>query len=232
MYGSSFKEELKSLEEVLSHLASGGLKLKPSKCVLFQRNVPYLGHIASEDGIQTDPAKVERVRKWSVPVNATEVKSFLGLVSYYRRFVPNFAGVARPLHKLTETNVEFDWTAECQSSFDTLKKLLSTAATLSYPDFTVEFILDTDACNHGIGSVLSQVKDGVEHPVPSASRTLTKAERNYCVTRKDLLAVVEFVRQFRHYLLGPKFRIRTDHAPLCSVLKTKEPEAQQDGLSS
>ena len=128
--------------------------------------------------------------------------------------------------KLTEANVEFVWTSECQSSFQTLKPLLSTAPVLAYPDFTADFILDTDASNHGIGAVLSQVKDGVEHPVAYASRTLTKAERNYCVTRKELLAVVEFGKQFHHYLHGPKFRIRTDHAPLCSVLPVKEPEGQ------
>ena len=158
----------------------------------------------------------------------TEIKSFLGLASYYRHFVPNFAQVARPLHKLTEANinVEFVWTPECQSSFQTLKTLLSTAPVLAYPDFTAEFILDTDASNHGIGAVLSQVKDGAEHPVAYASRTLTKAERNFCVTRKELLAVVEFVKQFRHYLHGPKFRRRTDHAPLRSVLQVKEPEGQ------
>ena len=138
--------------------------------------------------------RFERVCEWPVPENSTEVKSFLGLAGYYRRFVPNFASVARPLHKLTEANVDFAWTSECQSSFDALKKLLSTAPILSYPDFSAEFILDTDASNHGIGAVLSQLKDGVEHPVAFASRTLTKAERNYCVTRKELLAVVEFVK--------------------------------------
>ena len=207
-------EELKRLEEVFVRLKSAGLKLKPSKCVLFQKSVAYLGHIVSESGIKTDPAKVERVCEWPVPENVTEVKSFLGLAGYYWRFVPNFAQVARPLHKLTEANADFVWKPECQFSFKKMKTLLSTAPVLSYPDFKAEFILDTDASNHGIGAVLSQLKNGVEHPVAYASRTLSKAERNYCVTRKELLAVVEFVKQFRHYLQGPKFRIRTDHAPL------------------
>ena len=144
--------------------------------------------------------------------------------SYYRRFVPNFVQVARPLHKLTDANVKFVWTPECQSSFQKLKTLLSTAPILAYPDFT-------DASNHDIRAVLSQVKDGVEHPVAYASRTLTKAERNYGkrereITRKELLAVVEYVKQFRHYLHGPKFRVRTDHAPLRSVRQVKEPEGQ------
>ena len=107
-----------------------------------------------------------------------------------------------------------------------LKQLLSTTPVLSYPDFNVESILDTDASNHDIGTVLSQVQDSVEKPIAFASRTLTKAERNYCVTRRELLTIVEFVKHFRHYLQGPKFRIRTDHAPLRSVLKAKEPEGQ------
>ena len=226
VYGRTFVEELKRLEEVFVRLKSAGLKLKPSKCVLFQKSVAYLGHIVSESGIKTDPAKVERVCEWPVPENVTEVKSFLGLAGYYRRFVPNFAQVARPLHKLTEANADFVWKPECQFSFEKMKTLLSTAPVLSYPDFKAEFILDMDASNHGIGAVLSQLKNGVEHPVAYASRTLSKAERNYCVTRKELLAVVEFVKQFRHYLQGPKFRIRTDHAPLRSVLKVKEPEGQ------
>ena len=226
VYGRTFVEELKRLEEVFVRLKSAGLKLKPSKCVLFQKSVAYLGHIVSESGIKTDPAKVERVCEWPVPENVTEVKSFLGLAGYYRRFVPNFAQVARPLHKLTEANADFVWKPECQFSFEKMKTLLSTAPVLSYPDFKAEFILDTDASNHGIGAVLSQLKNGVEHPVAYASRTLSKAERNYCVTRKELLAVVEFVKQFRHYLQGPKFRIRTDHAPLRSVLKVKKPEGQ------
>ena len=226
VYGRTFREEMVRLEEIFRQFALAGLKLKPSKCVLFQKSVAYLGHIVSENGIETDPAKVERVCAWPVPENATEVRSFFGLASYYRRFVPNFASVARPLNKLTEANVDFAWTSECQVSFDTIKKLLSTAPVFSYPDFTAEFILDTDASNHGIGAILSQMKDGIEHPVAFASRTLTKAEKNYCVTRKELLAVVEFTKHFRHYLQGPKFRIRTDHAPLRSILKAKEPEGQ------
>ena len=118
VYGRTFVEELKRLEEVFVRLKSAGLKLKPSKCVLFQKSVAYLGHIVSESDIKTDPAKVERVCEWPVPENVTEVKSFLGLADYYRRFVPNFAQVARPLHKLTEANADFVWKPECQFSFE------------------------------------------------------------------------------------------------------------------
>ena len=127
IHGKTFEEELKRLEEVFVRFRSSGLKLKPSKCVLFQKRVVYLGHIVSESGITTDPGKIERICEWPVPENVTEINSFLGLASYYRRFVPNFAQVARPLHKLTEANVQFVWTPECQFSFQTLKTLLSTA---------------------------------------------------------------------------------------------------------
>ena len=107
VYGKTFEEELKRLEEVFVCLRSSGLKLKRSKCVLFHKRVTYLGHIVSESGITTGPVKIEQVREWPVPENVAEIKSFLGLASYYRRFVPNFAQVAGPLHKLTEANVEF-----------------------------------------------------------------------------------------------------------------------------
>ena len=226
VYGKTFLEELERLEEVFVRFESAGLKLKPGKRVLFQKSVAYLGHIVSERGIETDPSKVERVCEWPAPENATEVKSFLGLASYYRRFVPSFAQVAKPIHRLTEAKIDFVWIPECLSAFDMLKNLLSTAPVLSYPDFTAEFILESDGSNHGIGAVLSHLKDGVEHPVSYSSRSLTKAERNYCVTGKELLALVESVKHFRHYLHGQRFRIRTDHAPLRSVLKVKEPEAQ------
>ena len=131
--------------------------------------------------------------------------------------------MAKPLHRLTEAKIGFVWTPECQSAFHMLKNLLST---VYCPDFTAVFILDSDASNHGIGAVLSQMMDGVEHPVSYSSRSLTKAERNYYVTRKELLAVVESVKHFRHYLHVQTFRIRTDHAPLRSLLKVKEPKAQ------
>ena len=150
VYGKTFAEELEHLEEVFARFKSSGLKLKQGKPVLFQKSVRYLGHIVSARGIETDPDKVERVCDWPVPGNATDVKSFLGLASYYRRFIPSFALVARPLHKLTEAHVEIAWTPDCRSSFDTLKTLMTTAPVLSYQDFIAKFILDTDASYHSI----------------------------------------------------------------------------------
>ena len=145
VYEKAFLEEMERLEEVFVRFESAGLKLKPSKCVLFQKSVAYLGHIVSKRGVETDPSKVQRVGEWPMPENAKEVKSFLRLASYCRRFVPNSAQVAKPLHRLTEAKVNCVCTPECHSTFDMLKTLLSTAPVLSYPDFTAEFILDWDA---------------------------------------------------------------------------------------
>ena len=224
--GHTFEEELERLEQVFERLAWTGLKLKPEKCFLFQKRVSYLGHVVTKEGISADPGKVEQVRTWPIPENRTEVKSFLGLASYYRRFVPDFSTVAQPLYKLTEAKKEFVWTGECQVAFDSLKGSLTSARVLAYPTREGKFVLDTDASDHGIGAVLSQFQGGMERPIAFASRTLSKSERNYCVTRRELLAIVEFVKQHRHYLQGTRFCIRTDHAPLRSVIKAKDPEGQ------
>ena len=224
--GRTFEEELERLKEVFERLARAGLKLKPKKCFLFQKRVSYLGHVVTDEGIAADPEKVEQVRTWPTPENSTEVKSFLGLASYYRRFIPDFSTIAKPLYKLTEAKAEFAWTEQCQLAFDSLKGLLTSGRVLAYPTREGKFVLDTDASDHGIGAVLSQFQDGVEKPIAFASRTLSKSERNYCVTRRELLAIVEFVKQHRHYLQGTRFCIRTDHAPLRFVVQAKDPEGQ------
>ena len=119
--------------------------------------------------------------------------------------IPALSTVAQPLYKLTEAKTEFVWTGQCQQAFDGLKGLLTSARVLAYPTREGKFVLDTDASDHGIGAVLSQLQDGVERPIAFASRTLSKSERNYCVTRRELLAIVEFVKQHRHYLQGARF---------------------------
>lgn len=226
VFAETFQEHLQRLERVLIQFASAGLKLKPRKCHLFQQKISYLGHIVTEQGVSTDPTKIERVINWPTPESSTEMKSFLGLASYYRRFVPGFAGVARPLYQLTEPNKGFEWTDDCQHAFDRLKDLLTSSPVLAYPKQGGLFILDTDASSHGIGAVLSQIQGGVEKPLAYSSRSLSKSERNYCTTRRELLAIVEFTKQHRHYLEGSKFLIRTDHAPLRSILSVKDPEGQ------
>ena len=146
--------------------------------------------------------------------------------SYYRRFIPNFAEVAKPLHQLTEKGQKFLWTDECNTAFERLKNRMVNSPILAHPDFTKPFVLDTDASDLAIGAVLSQRIDGQEHVIAYASRTLTKSERRYCVTKKELLALVHFVKYFRHYLYGKKFTIRTDHGSLRWLMQFKNPEGQ------
>jgi len=154
----------------------------------------------------------------------------LGLASYYRRFIQKFAEIARPLHRLTERGRDFKWTTECDNAFAKLKICLHSSPILAYPDFTLPFILDTDACQCGIGAVLSQPHgDGTEKVIAFASRVMSKAERKYSVTRKELLAAVTYIHHFRPFLLGRHFVLRTDHGSLQWLHTLKEPEGQMDG---
>lgn len=226
VYGSTFEEELGRLEEVLQRLRKANLKLSPKKCSLFQYEVPFLGHVVSKDGVRTDPQKVAAVADWPRPANVAEVRSYLGLCTYYRRFVQDFATIAAPLHRLTRKGVPFEWDEACQAAFDGLKRAMMEAPVLPYPDPKLPYLLDTDASAEGIGAVLSQVKDGREHVVAYYSAKFNRPERNYCVTRKELLAVVKSLEHFHPYLYGAEFTVRTDHAALQWLKTLKAPEGQ------
>lgn len=155
------------------------------------------------------------------------MQKFLGFASYYHRFIQDFAAVAKPLHSLMEQNTHFEGTAECQHAFEELRCRLTTVPVLAYPDYTKPFVLDTDASDVGIGAVLVQHdEDGHERVVASASRTLSKAKRRYCVTRRELLAVVVFMQHFWPYLLGQEFVLHTDHGSLTWLQSFKELEGQ------
>eukprot|EP00731_Ephydatia_muelleri_P035307 Em0113g9a len=212
VFGKSVEEHLDQLREVLTRLQNAGLKIKPSKCHLMQTRVRYLGHIVSSKGIETDPEKVRCVSDWPTPTDQRSLKQFMGLASYYRRFVQGFAQVAAPLNALTEKTKTWEWTAECNGAFLELKKRLVSAPILVMPCFNHKFILDTDASGEGLGAVLSQSVDGQERVVAYASKTLSKTERRYCATRRELLAVVWATQHFRPYLYGCDFLLRSDHS--------------------
>ena len=224
--GKTFEDHMKNLEEVFERLKKANLKLSPKKCHLFQQEVHYLGHVVSGKGIAVDPNKIKAVKDWPVPKDKHELRSFLGLCTYYRRYVPGFANIAKPLTRLTEEGRRFNWEKDCQTAFEQLKHFLTSAPILSYPLPEGKFVLDTDASNVGIGGVLSQVQNGQEKVLAYFSKTLSRPERNYCVTRKELLAVVKSVEHFYKYLYGRKFLIRTDHAALKWLLQFKNPEGQ------
>ena len=226
VHATDFERALVNLRQVFSAIRGAGLRLHPKKCNLLQRETKFLGHVVGPNGVGTDPAKVEAVRNWQVPRSVGEVRSFLGLASYYRRFVRDFASTASPLHRLTDKGRKFEWNESCEAAFTRLREALTTAPILALPDPGCRFIVDTDASDTGLGAVLSQEREEGERVVAYYSRALHRAERNYCVTRRELLAGITALHHFRPYLYGRSFLLRTDHASLMWLLTFREPEGQ------
>ena len=215
IYSETFEDHLVHLRQVFERLRKANLKLKPGKCYIGRRQVKYLGHIVSEAGVKPDPENVNKVLQFMEPTDKKSLKSFLGMLGYYRKFVPGYSELAHPLIKLTHEKQSFEWGQEQNKNLKILKKLLSEEPILKYPDFDKEFILATDASNVAIGAVLGQLDElGKEHPVAYASRVLNKAERNYSTTEREALAIFWAVKHFHAYLHNVHFRIITDHQAL------------------
>jgi hypothetical protein len=227
VFSRTFEEHIERLTKVFNRLHEAGLKLKPSKCRLFQQRVTFLGNVVSAAGIEPDPEKIEAVRTWPRPRNLTEVRAFVGLSSYYRSHIRGFAEIARPLHELSKKNQCFQWTSRQEESFIQLKQCLTSAPVLSAPIDDGNYILDTDASNFALGAVLQQEQEGVLRVIAYASRCLSKAEQSYCTTRKELLGIVFGLQKFRQFLLARNFTLRTDHAALTHLRRTPEPLGQQ-----
>jgi hypothetical protein len=233
VFGKTFEETLHNFENVLQRLKSANLKMKPSKCLLFQTSLEYLGHKLSDKGIEPLTSKISSVQSWptlaSVPRNKlrTEVKRFLGLVSYYRRFIRNMSGIAAPLYQLLKKDSCLIWTEDHEISFERLKAALTRAPVLSYPDIKQgNFILDTDASNTGIGGVLSQIQNGQETVLGYYSRLLSDSERRYCKTKREFLSVIRAIQHFKPYLYGQKFLIRTDNSAVSHMLTLNDAQEQ------
>lgn len=199
VFSSDFDTHCERLEVVFNRLRQHGLKLKPSKCHILRPKVKYLGHIISARGIQVDQEKVRALETWAAPKSVREVRQVLGFMSYYRRFVPKFAHLARPLHALVGKGggagpaEPFRWSDACQHAFDELKCSLMNPPVLAYPDLPgLSFILTTDGSLQGLGAVLSQKQGGVEHVIAFASRGLRGAEKNdknYSAFKLELLTL-------------------------------------------
>ena len=227
VHGESFVSALRSLKRVLERVAEAGLKLHPQKCCFMRQEVTFLGHTVGEGSVGTMEEKVQAVKNWPTPSSVQDLKSFLGLSSYYRRFVKGFSCIAAPLFCLLQKGEAFLWTEKCETAFTSLQEALLKAPILSPPDLTLPFVLDTDASNVGSGAVLAQVTPGGERVVAYYSRIFNKAEHCYCVTRRELLAaVVSASRHFKYYLGGLHFTVRTDHSALQWLMSFKEPEGQ------
>ena len=194
--GKTFTEHLENLQRVFLRLKDAGLTLKPKKCHFMRRKVEYLGHIVSGEKVAPDPSKVAVVENFLIPTDVKVLCSFLGLAAYYRKFVPNFSKQAHPLFQLTRQDTKFHWSDICQNAF---KKLLTASPILAFPNFTHEFLLETDASGNGLGAVLAQQQeDGQVRPIAYASRTLQGSEKNYGISEMEALAVVWLLSTFEH----------------------------------
>lgn len=237
VFSATVTDHIQRLDAVLGRLQHEGLKVKLEKCSFFRPEVSYLGHVISREGVATDPGKIEAVAKWPRPNNASELRSFLGFASYYRRFVEGFAKLAAPLHRLVaqltttkgrkppEASLPAAWTTECEQSFEGLRGRLVSAPVLAYADFSLPFILEVDASYSGLGAVLSQEHEGKVRPIAYASRGLKPTERNmtnYSSMKLEFLALKwAMTEKFRDYLLGHKCLVYTDNNPLSHLSTAK-----------
>jgi hypothetical protein len=222
-FSTSFSAHLENLTDIFQHLRAAGLRLKPSKCQFCVKQVTYLGHILSKHGVSADPDKVRLVQEFPRPRNQKDVRSFLGLASYYRKFVKGFASIASPLTQLLSKDLPFEWTTDCQTAFDALKAALTTAPVLAFPDFRKQFVLYTDASATAIGYILGQRgDDNKEHVISYGGRSLRASEKNWSISEREALAVVEGIKHYKVYLANNKFLVKTDHSAAQHLQQTKD----------
>lgn len=226
IYSSSLTEHAAKFNKLAERLRKANLKLQPDKCEFLRKEVTYLGHVISETGVKPDPKKIEAVREFPRPRNHKNIKQFLGLAGYYRKFIPDFSRTAKPLTTLLKKDEPFIWSENQENAFTTLRDLLCTEPLLQYPDFTQPFVVTTDASGYAVGGILSQGPIGKDRPIAYASRLLNGAEINYSTIEKELLAMVYCTNHFRPYIYGNKFKLVTDHKPLVWLNSVKDPTSR------
>ena len=223
IFSKTEEEHLQHLEEIFIRLRKFGLKMKREKCSFFKKHIQYLGHLVSEDGFEPLPEKLESIRKMPAPRTAKEVKQFLGLIGYYRKFVPRFADISRPLTKLTRRNVVFEWTDQCSKAFNHLRELLMEYPILRYPDPKQGYILYTDASGIGWSGVLTQEHldekgKSKNHPICYVSGQFRGSQLNWAALTKEAYAIYMSVRRLSFYVTDAEVTIRSDHLPLKKFL--------------
>uniref|UniRef100_A0A672GZN6 ribonuclease H n=1 Tax=Salarias fasciatus TaxID=181472 RepID=A0A672GZN6_SALFA len=217
--GKDDAHHLENLDAVLHRLEQFGLRVKREKCEFFQQSLEYLGHVIDEKGLHKSPDKIRAILDAPEPTNTTQLRSFLGLVNYYARFVPNLSAVLHPLNVLLRKEAKWEWSKECKESFQTAKEQLASERVLIHYDPALPVILACDASPYGVGAVIShKLPSGEEKPIAFASRTLSKAEQNYAQIEREALGIIFGVRRFHSYLYGRHFTLLTDHRPLTTIL--------------
>jgi hypothetical protein len=225
IFSNDWESHLTHVQDVLETLRQANLTAKPSKCSFAQTQVEYLGHIVGNGQIKPKKTKLEAIENWERPKTKRDVRSFLGVSGYYRKFIPDYADTAAPLSDLTKKKLPelVEWTPGCETAFQSLKRALCSEPVLKMPNFDVVFTLQTDASDRGLGAVLSQLgPDGKEHPVVYLSRKLLPREQNYATVEKECLAIKWAIDTLQYYLLGREFRVLTDHEPLKWLNEAKE----------
>jgi hypothetical protein len=222
VFGSNFDECLHHLKSVLKRCEECNLVLNWEKCHFMVQQGIVLGHLISNKGIEVDKAKIDIISKLPPPMTTKGVRSFLGHAGFYRRFIKDFSKISRPLCALLAKDTKFEWTEECMTAFNTLKKQLTSAPIMMAPDWSIPFELMCDASDFALGAVLGQRINKVPHAIYYASRTLNDAQLNYSTTEKELLAVIFALEKFRSYLIGSKVIVFTDHAALRYLFAKKD----------
>ena len=218
------------VEEVLKRLKENNLYIKPEKCVWKVQKIGFLGVVIGPDGIEMEKEKVDRVLSWPEPRNMKDIRKFLGLANYYRRFIKNFAQVARPMNVLMRKDVKWQWEEEQQKAFDELKRIFTTKPVLAALDLDKEFRVEADASNYATGGVLlMKGSNELWRPVAFISKSLSDTERNYEIHDKEMLAVVKCLEVWKHFLEGAtmKFEIWTDHKNLEYFMKVQKLNRRQ-----
>ncbi|GJX84043.1 putative reverse transcriptase domain-containing protein, partial [Tanacetum coccineum] len=223
IYSKSKKEHEGHLKLILKLLKEEELYAKFSKCEFWLSKVQFLGHVIDSKGIHVDPAKIESIKDWASPKTPTEIRQFLGLAGYYRRFIKSLSKIARPMTKLTQKSVKFDWGEKAEAAFQLLKQKLCSAPILALPKGSENFVVYCDASYKGLGAVLMHR----EKVIAYASRQLKVHEKNYNTHDLELSAVVFALKMWRHYLYGTKYVVFTDHKSLQHILDQKELNMRQ-----
>ena len=226
IFSKSFDDHMKHLKMIFDKLQSEGFQIKYDKCQFARQRISYLGHIISNKGIEMDDTKVKSIVNFPVPQNTSELRRFLGLSGYYRRFIENFSLITSPLNNLMKANVPYLWNDECQTAFIMLKDNLTGDKILRFPNFKLPFILKTDASTKSVAAILSQSCEEGEYVVCYASRSINKHERNYSATELECLALKWAIKHFRQYLYGTKFTVYTDHYALKWLMNNKDNNAK------